>query len=145
MKAVLDVNVMLSCAASTSGTLHDIMAALKRGTFSIAISPPMLDTLNRVLFKPYFLEHSRRSEIVTIVDLFPVLADMVEPTPGIHGVAEDDEDDLVLATAIAAGAEYLVTGDRFLLDIGGFRGIQIVTAREFLDLLTADDTNADTR
>jgi len=44
---------------------------------------------------------------------------------------------LVLGTAVAAGADYLVTGDAGLLRIGEFRGVQIVTAREFLVLIDA--------
>jgi predicted nucleic acid-binding protein len=44
---------------------------------------------------------------------------------------------MVLGTAVAAGADYLVTGDAGLLAIGEYRGVRIVSAREFL-LLIAD-------
>jgi predicted nucleic acid-binding protein len=50
-------------------------------------------------------------------------------------VADDEEDDLVLGTAVAANADVLVTGDPGLLRIGEYRGVRIVTAREFLDIL----------
>jgi len=63
------------------------------------------------------------------------LADIVTPADDVHSVAEDDEDELVLATAVAARADYLVTGDKYLLRISEFRGIPIVSPREFLDIL----------
>jgi uncharacterized protein len=47
----------------------------------------------------------------------------------------DPKDDVIVATAIRAQAEYLVTGDRHLLSLGSYRGIQIVTPRRFLNLL----------
>ena len=59
------------------------------------------------------------------------------PRPAMCEV-KDEEDDLVLATAVAARADYLVTGDRYLLEIGAFRGIPIVTPRAFLDVLAED-------
>ncbi len=53
----------------------------------------------------------------------------------MRGVAEDLEDDLVLATIVAGRADFLVTGDRLLREIGEYGGVRIVTPREFLDLL----------
>lgn len=47
-------------------------------------------------------------------------------------MAPDLEDDLVLGTAVAAHADFLVTGDKGLLAIGGYRGVRIVTAEQFL-------------
>ncbi|MEZ5863927.1 MAG: hypothetical protein R3D25_07570 [Geminicoccaceae bacterium] len=48
----------------------------------------------------------------------------------------DPKDDMIIATAVAASANYLVTGDRrHLLPIGTYAGIHIVTPRDFLDLL----------
>lgn len=74
-------------------------------------------------------------EIAFILIEVSALAALVTPADDVHGVAEDDEDDLVLATAVAANADYLVTGDKYLLRIGEFRGIPIVFPREFLDLM----------
>ena len=56
--------------------------------------------------------------------------------PRLQAVPADPKDDMVVATAVAAKAEYLVTGDRkHLLSLGTYEGIQIVTPREFLELL----------
>jgi uncharacterized protein len=53
----------------------------------------------------------------------------------VSGVASHPEDDLILATAVSAQADYLVTGDRQLLALGEYQGVQIVTPRDFATTL----------
>ncbi len=55
----------------------------------------------------------------------------------VQGIATHPEDDLILSTAVSAQAEYLVTGDRHLQAIGSFRGVTIVSPRQFLAVLQA--------
>jgi len=50
----------------------------------------------------------------------------------VRGIAPDQEDDLVLGTAVTARAHFLVTGDKRLLALKENRGVRIVTAEEFL-------------
>lgn len=56
-------------------------------------------------------------------------------TRQVQGVATHPEDDLILAAAVSARADYLVTGDDQLQKLGGFEGVKIVSPREFLRLL----------
>ncbi len=56
-------------------------------------------------------------------------------TAEVHGVATHAEDDLILATAISARVEYLVTGDKKLQELRSYQGVAIVSPREFLDIL----------
>lgn len=61
---------------------------------------------------------------------------MAGDLPTLRVVPDDPEDDVVVATAVAARADYLVTGDRrHLLPLGSYQGIRVVTPRQFLDLL----------
>lgn len=50
----------------------------------------------------------------------------------MHGVGEDEEDDLILATALAGDIAYLVTGERTLQDLGSYRDLLILSPRQFL-------------
>jgi predicted nucleic acid-binding protein len=63
-------------------------------------------------------------------------------TADVLGVATHPEDDLILATAVSAQADYLVTGDRHLLALGMFHGVQIVSPREFLTILDLEGSTA---
>lgn len=56
-------------------------------------------------------------------------------TARLEGVASHPEDDLILATAISAEVEYLVTGDKQLLAHDGYRRLRIIAPREFLDII----------
>jgi len=56
-------------------------------------------------------------------------------TTEVHGVATHPEDDWILATAVSGGASYLVTGDHQLQAIGHFRGVEIVSPRQFAVIL----------
>ena len=47
----------------------------------------------------------------------------------------DPKDDMVVATAVVARADYLVSGDRHLLSLGQYEGTRILTPRQLLDLL----------
>jgi uncharacterized protein len=68
------------------------------------------------------------------------LAQPVTGLPELSGaVPLDPKDDVVVATAVRAGADYLVTGDRrHLLVLGEYQGIRIATPRQFLDLLASN-------
>lgn len=61
--------------------------------------------------------------------------EVVAITPLAVALCRDADDDAILATAIAARADSLVTGDKDLLVIGSFQGIRIVTPRECLTQL----------
>ena len=50
-------------------------------------------------------------------------------------IKEDPDDNLILATAVGGRANYIVSGDRHLLDLGEFRGIKIVTVDRMLSIL----------
>ena len=59
----------------------------------------------------------------------------VTPEVPVRGIGEDEEDDLVLSTALTGAAEFLVTGDRHLQQIGVYQDLIILSPRDFLDVL----------
>lgn len=62
-------------------------------------------------------------------------ATVVRPRRSIAVITEDPADDIVLGTAVEGKASHVVSGDKHLLDLGGYRGIRIVTPKEMLELL----------
>lgn len=63
---------------------------------------------------------------------------LVVTDPHVSNVTDDEEDDIVLGTEVAADAQYIVTSDHGLLRVRAYAGVSIVTAREFLASLDAD-------
>jgi len=59
-------------------------------------------------------------------------------TPGelaVEAVADDPADDLVLACALEGNADFIISGDKHLLNLRNYQGIQMVTPAEFLESL----------
>ncbi len=75
--------------------------------------------------------HERRDALAS---LHRVLIDSVVEQD-VQGAASHPEDDLVLATALSANVDVLVTGDKQLLVRDGYKNLRIMTPRAFLDIL----------
>ncbi|MBA2467824.1 MAG: hypothetical protein H0V37_00290, partial [Chloroflexia bacterium] len=79
-----------------------------------SISEHILDGASRALKKPNWQNRFDIDQIEHRLSRIRFLVKLTDPVDDIHGVAEDDEDDLVLATAVAANADFfLMTGDKY--------------------------------
>ena len=137
IRAVLDVNLLASGslkAPTPPGLLLDIWQA---GSFRLIISAHILTNLQRTLAKPYFQRRLTTAERNAFLALLRQEATLVSTIVPVQGIAPDAEDDLVLATAVSGQADYLVTGDAAFQDLHSYRGIQIVSPRAFLEILTS--------
>ena len=94
-------------------------------------SPILLAELAEALTKKFSLtpEQIALTE-KEIKDVFRI----VYPTKTLH-IQKDEDDNRVLEAAVEGNCNYIVTGDKELLDLGTFKGIKILTADEFLDIL----------
>jgi predicted nucleic acid-binding protein len=84
------------------------------------------------LYKKFGMTKDEAEANIAIVREFSKLIDI----PGtLRVVIEDPEDDKFVETALVAGAQWLVSGDKHLLRLGDYRGLKVISARAFLDLL----------
>ncbi len=74
-----------------------------------------------------------------LVDGYAQLAMIVRPTP-VPRLAPDPDDDVVIGTALAARAEFIVTGDRSLRSLREYQGVKFVQVRDALLLVPSDHT-----
>jgi putative PIN family toxin of toxin-antitoxin system len=138
IRATLDTNALASgfageaVPASTPGA---IVRRWRAGRFELVVSPDILTELSRTFAKPYYTARRSRAQIAAAVQLVSAEATVVVPTVVVSGVATHPEDDRVLAAAVSARVDYLVTGDRQLRRLGSYRGVRILSPREFLDVL----------
>ena len=135
MRAVADTNVVVS-GLLWRGPSRVLLDLARRGDLELVTSPALLAELQDVLCREKF---SRRFELAGVepqrmVVGYANLAKLIA-APVIEPVIEaDPDDDAVLACAAAAQAEYIVSGDRHLLDLVEFRDIRILTPRQSLAL-----------
>lgn len=108
-------------------------------TNQLILSSDILEELEDVLSRPHVFNKYNLSiediqDYLADLDSCAVIVDELELEEA-EVVKDDPSDDIVLATAIAGQADYIVSGDKHLLDLGEYKGIKIITAAEFAEVL----------
>ncbi len=129
MKVILDTNVFIS-GVFYSGPPNQILNAWRDGKIQMVISHEILQEYLRV--GEIFADKFPSIELQPILDLVTIEAELhiAEDLPG--QVCCDPDDDKFLACAIASGNNIIVSGDKHLLEISGFQGIEILKPHEFI-------------
>ena len=128
MKAVFDTNVLVAAFAA-EGICSKILTRGRKGQFHLIACPIILQEFERVLIKKFSATRDEARNALQIV--LEVVHSVAHPSQSVQSVCRDPDDDAILACALEAGADYLVTGDEDLLELKVFKGIRIVTPRDF--------------
>jgi putative PIN family toxin of toxin-antitoxin system len=128
VKAVFDTNVLVA-AFVTEGLCSKILMRGRKRQFHLIVCPIILREFEDVFIKKFFASRNEVRSALEIVS--ETIHCIVCPSETVQGICRDPDDDAILACALAAGADYLVTGDADLLALKTFRGIRIITPREF--------------
>jgi uncharacterized protein len=132
MIAVIDSNVFVS-EVLWGGVPARVVEMAKAGVFQAVTSPDLLRELRRALREKLGVPESRCEAVEKDILRY---AGVVLPEENLGVPVRDPGDIRVIACAVAAHADFIVTGDRDLLVLREVRGARIVTPREFLDLLS---------
>ncbi|MDY6846581.1 MAG: putative toxin-antitoxin system toxin component, PIN family [Chloroflexota bacterium] len=137
MIVVLDTNVIISALLSAGGSPAQIIDLWEAGVFDVAISTPLLDELKRALDYPQVKKYQKMTpdELNMLLGRWSTISIYVEPEEALEVVADDPDDNRVLECAIAAKASYIISGDKHLLDLGEYRGIEVLPPAGFIVLL----------
>jgi len=117
LRAVLDVNVLVSALLSRGGAPARLLLAWQRGDLELIVSPLLLAELQRALAYPKLrrlIHADEAGEFVAWLARTATLTPDPEDPPAVHST--DPGDDYLLALAAAAQA-VLVSGDGHLLDL----------------------------
>ncbi len=139
LKVVLDTNVIVSGLTARSGHPCEALEAWRRGEVVLLISQAIVDEVVEVLRRPFFRgqRHVSETDVGRVKRALEMDAVVVSPKKRLKVVEDDPDDDRVLECALEGGADYLVSGDHHLLELGEYRSIRIVSPREFLAALKA--------
>ncbi len=129
MRLVLDTNSVLS-GLLWGGVPWRLIDAAIDGRIELATSVALLAELEGVLAREKFSRRLARRGLVRrdLLDGYAALATIVRPAAIAPTITRDPSDDQVLAAAVAAEADLVVSGDAHLLDLVAFHGIGIVSA-----------------
>lgn len=128
MRIVLDTNVVFS-GLLWQGTAHRLLTTIRHSPETkLFISAALLEELADVLSRPQSLRHlaTIHKSVKHVLDDYSSIVEFVEPA-AVSPISVDPDDDAILACALAAGADLIVSGDHQLLNLKHYRGIDIVT------------------
>jgi uncharacterized protein len=129
VKACIDTNIWISGVLFSGKPAAVVTAAFNR-KFQVISSQVILDELERNLINKF--EFSRKNTR-RLINRILQIADLYEPTGSVKIVKPNHADNLVLETAVAGRAKYLVTGDKeHLLPLKMYKHVKIVDAGRFL-------------
>lgn len=135
MRAVIDTNVSLS-GLLWHGAPHALIEQVRAGTLAMVSSPALLAELAEVVSRAKFAEILARSN--TLRESVPAevrqLAEVIVSLPLSRPMCRDPDDDHVLACALAAQADLIVSGHADLLNLREYQSIRIVAAAEALPM-----------
>ena len=131
MRVVLDTNVLLSALVFPGSKPDQVLQRVRGGEVELFLSSFILPELERVLRDKFRFTKRQADERVTVSRR---MATLVEPTEQIALVVAKDDDNRILECAVAAHADYLVTGDKeHLLPLRASGATQIVSPAAFLE------------
>ena len=136
MRVVLDTNVVVS-ALIWGGTPERLIELAGEGILDLVTTEALLAELAGILARPKFAQKLEQKNLsaAEIVARYRELAETVEPASIEVATLRDPDDEAVIACAIAAHAELIVSGDRDLLVLKAHESIRIVDAADALRLI----------
>jgi putative PIN family toxin of toxin-antitoxin system len=131
-RAVLDTNVLVSVTLS-KGAPYEVLQHAEDGDFVSVTSPSIIHETRDVLTRdkiPF-----SESQVDTFIEKILSDSEVIAPEIGLDVVEDDPDDNKIIECAVAGDAEYIISGDSHLLDIGEYDGIMILQPDEFLNRL----------
>ncbi len=139
MRLVLDTNVLVS-AFLWEGLPERLIALAGEHVIALYTSRALLDELSGVLHRGKLTRRVQATGLsaVQLVRNYQRLAHRITVRQLTQRVSRDADDDHVLACALAAKADLIVSGDRDLLVLNEHQGVRIVTAAQALRIIAGD-------
>ena len=133
LQVVLDSVVAVS-AFLTDGLTAALVYECQENVY-LYTAEEILEEIRRVLLEKPHIRNRYTYSSETVEDFIKYLRDIstvVVQLPEIRVIERDPKDDMIVSCAVAVGADYIISRDRDLLDLGNYQQIQIVTPERFM-------------
>ena len=130
MRIVLDTNVFMS-GIFWAGPPEKILNAWQAQQLDLVVSSDIIDEYLRIakaLSKKY-----PGVDISPFIDMVVIHGKMIAPIPLSAAVCRDPNDDMFIALALSSNTKIIVSGDKDLLDIDGYAGIEVMKPNKFVE------------
>jgi putative PIN family toxin of toxin-antitoxin system len=134
-RVVFDTNVLVAAYNWPNGVAESAYLLVRQGKAELHTSTFIVGEVERILREKFGWEEDRTGR--AIAQIRRVSASVHEPEEDLEVIQDDPTDNRILECALAAGAKFLVTGDKkHLLPLGSFHSVSIIGLRDFVDMLT---------
>lgn len=128
-RVVLDTNVTIS-AFFWNGSPRAIYELINKDKLEMLLSSEMEKEFIRVLSYSKFGLTAK--EILPFVRYLRLNSELITTTSNVSAITSDPTDNIFLECALDGKADYIISGDRHLLDLKTYRDIQILKPKDFL-------------
>jgi len=143
-KVVLDTNTIIS-GILWDGNEARVIEKAEKGEVKLFMSPKLVEELEGVLKREKFTRklEGKESTVEQSVAKIALIATLIEPAKKINIIKDDPDDNRVLECAVSASADVIISGDKHLLELKTYSGIDIMSAGDFLRREEADENQTD--
>lgn len=129
MKLVFDTNIYISAFVITGSLAEKAILKVIRENYRLFISKEIVDEVLSVLSKKF--DYNKEMLSRTAIFLSEI-AELIKTHDKVY-ILNDEVDNRIIECAVSAEADIIVSGDKELLSLKEYKGIKIMTLREFLE------------
>jgi putative PIN family toxin of toxin-antitoxin system len=131
-KILLDTNILIS-AFGWGGKPRIIFKLILDNQVELVTSPQLISELKKVLdYQKFGFPNDLKKKVI---DLILEVSTIVSPKIRVNIIKDDPSDNRILEAALCGSADFIITGDKHLLNLKEYTGMKIVTAAEFIELV----------
>ena len=130
MRVVLDTNILIS-ALGWNGNERTVLLETLSSDIDLLLSEDIINEFLHVLSYDKFT-HISIEKISLFIEIIMETSIIIDTNTKIFAIKNDQEDNRILECAVDGNAEYIISGDKHLLNLGEYEGIRILNASDFL-------------
>jgi putative PIN family toxin of toxin-antitoxin system len=131
MRLVLDANIFIS-SFFWGGNPRMVLERVIEGMDELFITKEILDEVEEVISRPKF--HADKEKIDYYINSIEEIGNRIIPKMQIKNASRDKTDNKYIECGMTANADYIISGDNHLLELGEYGKIKIMTARDYLSI-----------
>nr|MBA4405238.1 putative toxin-antitoxin system toxin component, PIN family [Nanoarchaeum sp.] len=132
LRVTADTNILVS-ATICAGNEYELLKLAKLGKIKLMLSPHILAEFKGVISRPKFGFNDK--QISEVSKQLLMVSEVVMPNIKVNVIKEDPADNHVLECALSGKADYIVSGDKHLLDLKKYEKVKIFRTWAMLKII----------
>ena len=137
LSIVFDSVTFVSAFITPGGLAAELLRLCEEQAELCTAEEILMETREVLLERPHLRRRFSYSsaQVEQFIEMLRAEYRVITPLPPLDGVVRDPEDDMIIACAVAVGADYIVSRDRDLLDLGGYKEVKIVSPETLMQIM----------